>query len=37
MLTPGKGARADELFIDDDAEWTVSTPTKVRKRRRIEP
>ncbi|KAF9059026.1 hypothetical protein BDP27DRAFT_1371944 [Rhodocollybia butyracea] len=37
MLTPGKGARADKPFIDDDAEWTVSTPTKVRKRRRIEP
>ncbi|KAF9058789.1 hypothetical protein BDP27DRAFT_1505328 [Rhodocollybia butyracea] len=28
MLTPGKGARADEPFIDDDAKWTVSTPTK---------
>ncbi|KAF9070207.1 hypothetical protein BDP27DRAFT_1420249 [Rhodocollybia butyracea] len=29
MLTPGKGARANEPFIDDDAEWTVSTPTKI--------
>ncbi|KAF9024534.1 hypothetical protein BDP27DRAFT_1438172 [Rhodocollybia butyracea] len=28
MLTPGKGARADKPFINDDAEWTVSTPTK---------
>ncbi|KAF9067805.1 hypothetical protein BDP27DRAFT_1364616 [Rhodocollybia butyracea] len=28
MLTPGKGACADEPFIDDDAEWTVSTPMK---------
>ncbi|KAF9060613.1 hypothetical protein BDP27DRAFT_1370391 [Rhodocollybia butyracea] len=37
MLTPGKGARADKPFIDDDAEWTVSTPTKVRKRQCIEP